>query len=218
MFIDGSEKSAKERLSALADGELDAAAAASSCAAWSADVALRAEWHAWHVIGDVLRSEDLASDPRADRRLCRAVRERLEREAVVLAPTSTPTPRRLDEGESPAGRSRFHSRRWAAGAAVAAGLVLVVGTFAVLQLGGSPAPEELASAQRGAVPVVLSEPAPAAITDDSAPAVALVADSKLLRDAQLDRYLEAHKQFAGSSALGVPSTFLRSATVESAAR
>jgi sigma-E factor negative regulatory protein RseA len=39
----------------------------------------------------------------------------------------------------------------------------------------------------------------------------------VLRDARLDRYLAAHKQFAGSSALGVPSSFLRSATVDAAA-
>ena len=49
----------------------------------------------------------------------------------------------------------------------------------------------------------------------AAPPVAVVADSKLIRDAQLDRYLAAHKQFAGTSALGVPSAFLRSATVDS---
>jgi sigma-E factor negative regulatory protein RseA len=37
-----------------------------------------------------------------------------------------------------------------------------------------------------------------------------------VRDAQLDRYLQAHQEFAGSSALGVPSAFLRSATLVSA--
>ena len=36
----------------------------------------------------------------------------------------------------------------------------------------------------------------------------------MLRDARLERYLAAHKQFAGTSALGVPSAFLRSATVD----
>ena len=43
-------------------------------------------------------------------------------------------------------------------------------------------------------------------------------NNKIIRDAQLERYLEAHKQFAGTSALGVPSAFLRGATVDSAAR
>ena len=40
----------------------------------------------------------------------------------------------------------------------------------------------------------------------------------MIRDAQLDRYLAAHKQFAGTSALGVPSAFLRGATLDTASR
>ena len=47
---------------------------------------------------------------------------------------------------------------------------------------------------------------------------AFAGNSQFVRDAQLDRYLAAHKQFAGSSALGVPSGFLRSATVEMVGR
>jgi sigma-E factor negative regulatory protein RseA len=45
-----------------------------------------------------------------------------------------------------------------------------------------------------------------------------VANGQLIRDARLDRYLAAHKQFAGSSALGVPSGFLRNATAEAMGR
>ncbi len=59
-------------------------------------------------------------------------------------------------------------------------------------------------------PVSLPEP-------EATPAV-VITDGKMIRDARLDLYLAAHKQFAGSSALGVPSTFLRSATVETGAR
>ena len=46
MAIDGFDDSAKERLSALADGELDPAGSTASCAAWARDAALRADWHA----------------------------------------------------------------------------------------------------------------------------------------------------------------------------
>ena len=46
----------------------------------------------------------------------------------------------------------------------------------------------------------------------------VVTDQRILRDEQLQRYLAAHKQFAGTTALGVPSAFLRSATVEAPAR
>ena len=46
-----------ERLSALMDGEADAAALDHACAGWP-DVAVARDWHAWHLIGDVLRSEE----------------------------------------------------------------------------------------------------------------------------------------------------------------
>jgi sigma-E factor negative regulatory protein RseA len=196
MTIGPFDQSAKERLSALADGELDAADPASACAIWAAHPDARRDWHAWHLIGDVLRSDDLASDPRRDRVLCAAVRARLEREAVVLAPTPLRAPSRA---------------RWAMAASVGAGFVLVAGTFALLRTTNPSAPPSLAQAT---APVVV------AAAPDAAPPAAIapelvVADNRLIRDTQLDGYLAAHKQFSGSSALGVPSVFLRSATVDS---
>ena len=210
MAIDGFDGSARERLSALADGELDPAGSTTSCAAWARDASMRADWHAWHLIGDVLRSEDLASDPRHDRDFCARLQSRLQAEPVVLAPVLA----------DPAGRRSVRPARpgrWTAAGAVAAGLVLVVGTFAIVRPGESPSTTQIA---RGDAPASttasLVETAPA--TEAVMQPVAIVADSKIIRDAQLERYLEAHKQFAGTSALGVPSAFLRSATVDSAAR
>ena len=207
MAIDGFDNMSKERLSALADGELDPAASTASCAAWSQDPQLRADWHAWHLIGDVLRSEDLATDPRHDRAFCARLRSRLNSEPVVLAPAALAGPfgSRLERPS--------HRGRWTAAGAVAAGFVLVVGTFAVVRPGESP-PAQIARNDTAIAPSVTSAPAPEVSTQP----VAVVADSKVIRDAQLERYLEAHKQFAGTSALGVPSAFLRSATVDSAAR
>jgi sigma-E factor negative regulatory protein RseA len=71
----------------------------------------------------------------------------------------------------------------------------------------------LASAPAAAVLPTADAPRVAS-ADAAAPVPAtLVLTGKLLRDAQLDAYLAAHEQFAGSSALGMPSAFLRSATV-----
>ncbi|MEO5845337.1 MAG: sigma-E factor negative regulatory protein [Caldimonas sp.] len=209
MAIDPVGDLAKERLSALADGELDAAGAASSCRAWVESRELRDDWHAWHLIGDVLRSDDLASEPGRDERFRAALRSRLGSEPVVLAPAALPSAPAA-HFERPAQR-----RAWAAGA-LAAGVVLVAGTFAVVRPGDSPLPSRLAlgGPAPAAAPGVSGAPAPEATIQPAA----IVADSKLIRDAQLDRYLEAHKQFSGTSALGVPSAFLRSATVDSAAR
>jgi sigma-E factor negative regulatory protein RseA len=40
----------------------------------------------------------------------------------------------------------------------------------------------------------------------------VLADSALIRDARLDRYLSAHKQYGGSSALGLPGGVLQRAS------
>jgi sigma-E factor negative regulatory protein RseA len=91
--------------------------------------------------------------------------------------------------------------------------VLVVGTVTVLRPGNdSPV---LAQARPAVGPVVVAT-APAA--EQSVVEEPVVADVRMIRDAQLDRYLTAHKQFAGTSALGVPSAFLRSATLDTASR
>ena len=197
MAIGPFDESAKERLSALADGEIDGVEPASLCAGWSVDEGVRRDWHTWHLIGDVLRSEDLASDPRRDRQLCAAIRARLRDEPIVLAPSREPGGRR---------------GRWAVGGAIAAGLALVVGTFTVLHPANDRSPV-LAKADEA--PAVAAPPAGGGALPSDEP---VVADMRLIRDAQLDRYLAAHKQFAGTSALGVPSAFLRGATLDTASR
>ena len=198
MAIGPFDESAKERLSALADGEIDGVEPASLCAGWSVDEGVRRDWHTWHLIGDVLRSEDLASDPRRDRELCVAIRTRLQQEPVVLAPS-----------RGLAG----HRGRWAVGGAIAAGMVLFVGTFTVIHPTNDASPV-VAQADRGPV-AVAPAPLPGTVPAGEEP---VVADMRMIRDAQLDRYLAAHKQFAGTSALGVPSAFLRGATLDTASR
>ena len=198
---------AAERLSALADGEVDAGTAGAACAAWKSDAELRRTWHAWHLIGDVLRSEDLASSPGRDQRFLLALRERLAAEPVVLAPEPLP--------QAPA--VRRNGGRWMLPSAVAAGFTLVVGTFVVLGPTGAPAP-----------PTTLARVAPAAavespivqasVREPAAPEQVVALNGRMIRDPRLERYLAAHKQFAGTSALGVPSTFLRSATVDAEPR
>ena len=214
---------AAECLSALADGEVDAATAATACNGWRSDAEARRVWHAYHLIGDVLRSEDFASADDRDGRFLLALRARLAVEPVVLAPG-----RRDDAAEpEPAGaalpaaaRSAHPAARrpirWMLPSAMAAGLVLAVATF-TLTRPGVVAP--------GAAPTLAAAPAPLpsgslrrASTAPAAEPARVVASDKLVRDARLDRYLAAHKQFSGSSALGVPSTFLRSATVDAERR
>jgi sigma-E factor negative regulatory protein RseA len=214
-----------EQLSALADGEMDPAGVEAACARWRDDVRVRTSWHAYHLIGDVLRSEDLAIEPSRDVALLAAVRDRLSREAVVLAPAPAAERGRSD-GKAAGTNTRVVGvgRRWpwVVSSAVAAGFVAVLGTFTLIRQAGPETAESRTVASVGSPTPVATRtdvgPAPVAATVP-APARSLALDeSGIVRDPSLDAYLAAHKQFAGSTALGVPSAFLRSATVRTYGR
>ena len=211
-----------EHLSALVDGEIDGDAAGGCCAHWREQAEARRHWHAWHLIGDVLRSQELASGATRSAQFLEQVRGRLAAEPVVLAPTCD-----VDAVASPAA-VRLRRRSWWTSAAVAAGFMMVA---VVLVASRAPvALQEAASASATrdpsvgvvtttAVPSVLASSSPEVTV--AAPVVEpqfVVADGQLLRDSRLDRYLTAHKQFGGSSVLGVPSGFLRSATLQAPER
>ena len=210
---------ARERLSALVDGELEANVIAQVCAAWRDETEQRSTWHAYQLIGDVLRSDDLASDPGRDVAFMSALRARLATEPIVLAPQAVDAGA-LAKRVTPGSRTR--SWTWVGASAAAAGFVAVAGVLVITR-----GPGALPGSQPGgADSIALSappaaQPAPAAVvqaTNTATEPQALVANGKLIRDARLDRYLAAHKQFAGTSALGVPSGFLRSATADAADR
>ena len=107
-----------EEFSALIDGELGPGGVARACASWRSDPRSRETWHAYHLIGDVLRSDDLASHPARDADFLNRLRERLADEPVVLAPAALPA-----VSTPPATSLRRAQRHWRAGAAVAAGFV-----------------------------------------------------------------------------------------------
>ena len=71
-------------LSALADG--DAQALERACSHWREDHQARKTWHVYHVIGDVMRSEELARPAARDAAFVASLRTRLAAEPVVLAP------------------------------------------------------------------------------------------------------------------------------------
>ena len=215
---------AGEALSALIDGEADGHAVVRACAVWRESATTRSEWHAFHLIGDVMRSEDLASPPARDAAFLARLRVRMAAEPVVLAPA----PLVQGASASPALRRR---RSWAGPVAVAAGFVAVAGVLVVMRATAPVAAETAIAAAAPTAPAVGPAPlapavAPAQVLATAVPAPvaeaaeseSLVRNGKVLRDARLDRYLAAHKQFAGSSALGVPSSFLRSATVDATNR
>lgn len=198
-----------EALSALMDGEAPAGDdVARACRAWRDDARLRASWHCYHLIGDVLRSDDLATGATRDAAFLQRLRGRLEAEPVVLAPAALPA----------AAPRRARRWRWAGPAAVAAGFVAVAGVLVVTrapQGDAVPAAPALAEVNKlppptAGVPLAATVPVAAVEADET------VVNGKLLRDARIDRYLEAHQQFGGASVLG--ASMLRRAAVDAAQR
>jgi sigma-E factor negative regulatory protein RseA len=219
----GAQIHRRQELSAVLDGELSGDDLRRLCASWRNDPEVRETWHAFSLIGDVMRSEDLASPASRDERFLVDLRARLADEPVVLAPSAPRTPQASpqDADAAPGVGQRASKRSWWAPAAVAAGFVAVVGTLVVV----SQAPQRAAAES---VQLAVATPAASAVQAPSAVVVARaenpasfpesVATGELIRDPQLDQYLLAHKQLAGSSVLGAPSGFLRNAAVEAPAR
>lgn len=201
---------ARERLSSLMDGDCSADAVASACRHWRQDADARAQWHAYHLIGDVLRSDDLSRRSGADAEFLQAVRLRLAQEPVVLAPAVVPLAAPLEVeadthqtaavgagGDRRALRSRFHLRRWVAPVGMAAGVALVAGAVLVTRPGGGAGGPALATA-----PQTTSTVPTATGPNTTSP------------DSELVRYLDAHQQFPGTPALGPAPGFMRSAAYE----
>ncbi len=134
-------------LSALVDGEDGDAERA--CGRWRDDAELRRNWHAYQLIGDVMRSDDLASPAGRDAAFLAGIRERLAAEPVVLAPL-------------PARRRR---QPWVLPMAAAAGFVVVAGVLVVARMNPAapPAGEQVARDTAAPVaevqPVMLYDPA-----------------------------------------------------------
>jgi sigma-E factor negative regulatory protein RseA len=175
-------------LSAMADGEADEAELARGLAAWAgADPQQRLSWHAYHLIGDVLRSEDLASPPGRDGDFLQRLRARLDEEPAVLAPQPLPA----------AVAAKRH-RSWLLPVALAAG-VMGLASALVLSVGQpeGAAPASLLAQAPAATPVaaaasVAPAAAPAEVAEPVPPG------GRVVRDARLDSYLRAHRDYAAA--------------------
>jgi len=131
-------------LSALADG--DAQAAGPGCDGWRDDPEARRTWHAYQLIGDVMRSDDLARPASRDAAFLSSLRERLAAEPVVLAPAPAAAPT----------RRRQH---WLLPVAAAAGFVVVAGVLVVARVSqpGAELPAGVAAATDTAPMVIVRD-------------------------------------------------------------
>lgn len=191
-------------LSALADGDVrDASELERACAGWREDAEVRRTWHCYQLIGDVMRSEELARPAARDAAFLAGLRERLAAEPVVLAPEPLPA--------SPARRRQA----WLMPAAAVAGFVVVAGVLVVTRLSqpGIEAGPGFAAAPAGVVPVSngLSVAGGANVNNGVNRTVAAPSSGgdTLLRDERLDEYLRAHQFARGGAALSAPTTAVR---------
>ena len=204
-----SSESSRRILSALADGDATDGEAARAFQAWRDDAGARAAWHSYQLIGDVLRSEDLASEPRADEAFLVALRARLADEPVVLAPqpraeeAAVAAPAVANAGA--AARSRA---RWQGPMAMAAGFLVVIGGLNVVRPFGHGSDVSVAAgAGAASVPLMASA---TAINNGAVVATSqqTPAQTKAVAD-QLAPYLAAHRQSAMNAPFQMPGNDLR---------
>lgn len=197
-----------ERISALVDGEFDSDELAALLD--EADTSGRPLWDDYHLIGDALRSDELAL-PRSASAFMAAFAARLDAEPHLLAPAALADAQASAAlGVKSAGsrvtrinpflRVRRVLPTAAAAAAVAALSWVVVPRLQDHPAGGAQ-PQVLAQAAAPAAGganltrVTLSQQPQAAVAANGASAGA-PNDLIVLRDARLDQYLAAHQQYA----------------------
>ncbi|QNP47978.1 sigma-E factor negative regulatory protein [Diaphorobacter aerolatus] len=227
----------REQLSAMVDGELVSAQCAQVVAYTESDEG-RAAWHAFHLVGDVLRSSELARPPSCD--LVSRLRAQLAEEssakplqrgetsqiaAVVQEPVARPAaqsavPLVVDQPVHAANNEVFRWKMVAGFASLAA--VATIGWNAYSSLGATQ-PGVQGSMQLAAAPVAVPGQNMAqanttqlamSLPEQGTPGQAPV----MIRDPRLDELLAAHKQYGSTSALQMPAGFLRNATFEAPAR
>jgi sigma-E factor negative regulatory protein RseA len=191
-----------ELVSALADGELRGEALVQAVQWLQENDDARANWHAYHLVGDVLRSGELAALGTNDAAFVARLRSRLQDEVQFGQPGSD-LPATDARTESLQGLSQHEvandaSFRWklvAGFASVAA--VVVVGWQLVVGVNASSGTPQLARVE------VLPTQEQAQV---------------MIRDPRLDQLLAAHRQSGGISAFQMPAGFLRNATYDRPAR
>lgn len=206
------------QLSALADSELHGEEFAEAMAWFEGDSPqaeqTRAIWRNLHVVGDVLRSDELAACSKDMVFLDRLKLSLAQEPALVsehLMVSSTANIVQIEATDLTAepvvalqsANDSVFRWKWAAGFASVAAAVAISWNL----LGGVVA----TSGAQLALSNTASQQA-TAVTQD-----AQTAGTVMLRNPQLDALLAAHGQLGGNSALQMPSGFLRNATFDAAA-
>ncbi len=182
-----------EELSAMVDGEADAAQQARWLVRWQSQGECRARWNEYQLIGDVMRSDELVGRADADAAFLHRLRDRLAQEPVAVRPVVGASVHR------PAMWSK-----WLGPMAIAAGVGAVALTLTLLGP-SNPGPAGEATLAGAARPLPATMPSAVPVEPQLR-----VVSGQLIRDARLDRYLAAHRQGANGAALQMPGSVVRS--------
>jgi sigma-E factor negative regulatory protein RseA len=202
----------REQVSALADGYLQGDEFARVISEVGSDEGLRATWHAYHLVGDVLRSGRHSAC--SDRSVFLA---RLQQRLVVepTAPVSrfetASVPLRIDAANEPVFRWKLVAGAASLAAAAAIGWNWVGGV--------APQPSAQLAQQQTSNSVLAASVSPQQLISSFTPTRVIVGNGSpqiMLRDPRLDQLLEAHRQVGGAAQM--PSGFLRDATFEGPSR
>lgn len=234
---DGPEDVPLQWVSALADGEVRARVDELQLAihSASADSDAIARWRDYHLIGEALRSPRrvaLTSSP--DDAFLLRLRAGMAAETQADQAQADQAPMRgavvggaaavaaVARKAQPAANDAVFRWKLVAGFASVAAIGALAWSFLGTALPSGP---QLATAPAPTQPAtVLASNAPAAVATSAAPSAtpAVVATATaagpMLRDPQLDAFLQAHREAGGPSALHMPAGFLRNATFEGPAR
>lgn len=199
----------RELISDLADGMLDVGELTRAMAQLEGDDDALLSWEAYHLSREVLRGEwDDMADPGAELAPDFLSRLRVRLQDEVIAPPVVPDlpvakplkalPERSEAANQPVFRWRMVAGLATVTAVAAVGWALLASQSPVLS-----SPQLAQDSRAGGVQAVALSSGERAV---------------MLRDPRLDELLAAHKQAGGSSALQMPTGFLRNATFEGEGR
>ena len=201
-------------LSALVDGELGESEWNRLLSSQDEGSDTLATWHAYQVIGDVLRGQVAATCVQPAPDFLAAVRQGLqvqggEPQALVLAAG----PRRGDSANDAVFRWKMVAGFASLAAVMAVSWSVLVGSG--VEPGGANAigSQLVNNAPTQPASVVAAQVVPAA-----GPLVVSTGQGNVIRDAQLEALLAEHRQNGGMSALQMPTGFIRNATYDASGR
>lgn len=200
----------REKISTLVDGQLTGRDFDLTLSQMADDEA-RESWRVYHLIGDVMRSPELAAHGRGADFMIR-LRTRLAAEGRDSRAVEEPaTERAPDLRRSAANDQVFRWKLVAGAASMAAVGVLSWGLLA------GPGVQPKAGVELASLTAPVSEPVNArAVAVDTG--LSPAGGAAMLRDPELDQLLAAHRQVAGDAAFGQMAGFLHNTTLERSTR